>query len=126
MSVLAGLRQRLMSINGRDDRAQLDLLRRALASTESPAMIHAIAVVASELGESCLDDLLGEVAALKDHVALKAEALGVSLVSVRRMREHPDGIVSASPSIEMRVSAWEADEFGNQCRTVSNASDPPP
>jgi hypothetical protein len=123
MSVLSVLRQQMVNVVS--DERQIEILRRALAGTEDVKTLHALALVTSELAATAVESCLGAVADLQDRIHEKLEHLGLPPSVPKRPPAFTNSSL-AMPAIEMRISAWQLDEFGNQCRTISNASDPSP
>jgi hypothetical protein len=120
MSPLDGLRQRLSNVG--DDRRQVEMLRRLLAGSEEPKILRALAIVVSEVAEVVDDRFLVPLADLKDRVAEKCERVGAALplspapqrlkCALRNLR------TTVSPQVQMIISPWITDEFGNLSREV--------
>jgi hypothetical protein len=119
VSPLDGLRQRLSNVG--DDRRQVEMLRRLLAGSEEPKMLRALAIVVSEVAEVADDRFLVPLADLKDRVAEKCERVGAALplsppqrpkCASRNIR------TTVSPQVQMIISPWITDDFGNLSREV--------
>jgi hypothetical protein len=116
MSPLDSLRQRLL--NAGSDACQLGLLRQMLASTEDPRVLRALAVAASELADYVADDMLGAVGDLKDRIFEKCECIGATLPPPQRPCASRNLRTTVSPQVQMIISPWITDEFGNLSREV--------
>lgn len=121
---LDALHQRLT--NAGCDEKQLALLRRALASSEDIKMLRAIAIAASELGETVADGLLDAVADLKDRVCSKLLALGHEFPCPSRQRSEQPPRDAVTPAVAMTIGPWETGSDGIRTRKIWNAADEAP
>jgi hypothetical protein len=108
-------------------------LRKRLASTEVIQTIRAISEAASELALTAPDDLLSDIGEFVDRCAEKAERLAPMTVP-KAVSEKPikrqaaqvhatDRVGQQSPAIDMRISEWTIDEYGNRSRVAWNRAD---
>jgi hypothetical protein len=115
-----------MESAGGDER-QIDVLRRTLAGSEDVRTLRALAVALEEFRDYAVEDFLGVVADLRDHLHAKMSALGAASPTPRRTCASPpsDGR-TLSPAIQMTVGPWSEDEHGILSRAIWNAEDMPP
>lgn len=108
---------------------RLSRLRQRLAAYENKDTIRRLAESASELALTAPENLLEDIAAFVDRVHAKLDRLSAASEKPKRQAVRvaaTDRVGATSPLIEMKIGAWQVDEFGNQSRFIWNAGGPPP
>jgi hypothetical protein len=88
MNPLRQIRQRIGRVG--TDQAALELLRRALASSENRKMLRALATVVEEVRDYISADSLGALADFRDRLTEKSDRLGFPVPPSRRQPSSDD------------------------------------